>query len=75
MNSKKKWLISIAIGAFVMVSIMAYLILYLFYSMERLPEGELIGESVSPSKEYTVKIFIGDIGKMRQLLNGLMMTQ
>ncbi len=58
MNSKKEWFFGITISFIIIVCIMLYLVLYFFNNMERLPEGELIGESISPSNEYRVKTYL-----------------
>lgn len=44
------------------VGILAYGVYWAFFDMERLPEGEYIGEVTSPDGRYTVKAYVTNGG-------------
>lgn len=53
----------ISFGIFIVASaLVGYGIHWVFYDMERLPEGEFLTEAVSPDGTYTVRIYVTNGG-------------
>ncbi|KIL51476.1 hypothetical protein KP77_09880 [Jeotgalibacillus alimentarius] len=53
----KKVMLGLLTGMLVLVGGFAFLIYWLFYDMDRLPQGEFITEETSPDGTYTVKAY------------------
>ncbi|MHA6259251.1 DUF5412 family protein [Sporosarcina sp. CAU 1771] len=61
---KRGWKVAgIVLGVLTAILIILLLLVnYFFYNTNRLPEGELLTESVSPSGDYTVKAYLANGG-------------
>lgn len=54
-----KKILKILLGSVVVITLLlGYLFYSLFFDMKRLPEGELLTESVSPKGTYTIQAYI-----------------
>ncbi|XKH49605.1 DUF5412 domain-containing protein [Chryseomicrobium palamuruense] len=55
---KRRSVITSLVSMILLVTgITSYLVYYLFFNLERVPKGDLVLESVSPTGDYTVQFF------------------
>ncbi|SDJ14868.1 DUF5412 family protein [Alteribacillus bidgolensis] len=62
LKTKKKLLLFLLVTVLIITGVIAYVIYWAFFSLDRLPEGEFVTKEVSPEETYTINAYITNGG-------------